>query len=126
VIGCNTFLTAGHCVCEPFGEVCQPGGAGAPDPTKFFVFLQHGGIFAVSSIDVRSDFLFPVGDVALVHLASPVTGVRPTPLNATAVPGPGTPGQIVGFGDSGTALDYGLKRTGGVTTAQCTPDLSPV
>src|SRR5262245_19218751 len=50
LIGCQTFLTAGHCVCDTFGGACQPGGPWAPDPTQFFVFLQHAGIFAVSSI----------------------------------------------------------------------------
>lgn len=120
LIGCETFVTAAHCVCDTVGSECQPGGPHAPDPTGMWVFLQHAGIFAVSSVTVRSDYDFPNGDVALLHLASPVTGVRPTPLDRTRTPGVGGQGTIVGFGSSG-GQDYGLKRVGQITTAPCTP-----
>src|SRR6185295_18265386 len=57
LIGCNTFLTAAHCVCDTEGRDCQ--GAGAPNPSGYLVFLQHGGIFAVSSIAVNPNYSFP-------------------------------------------------------------------
>lgn len=125
LIGCQTFLTAAHCVCDGTGGDCQPGGLLAPDPAAFHVFLQHAGIVAVSSIAVRSDFDFPVGDLAVVHLAAPVTGIAPAPANHTASPPAGMDGTIVGFGRSGGGnFDYGLKRVGHVTMAPCTDDVS--
>ncbi len=120
LIGCETFLTAAHCVCDTIGGECQLGGPAAPDPAGFWVFLQHGGIFAVTSIAVRPDYYFPRGDVAVLHLASPVSGVRPAPIDRTETPSVGTPGTIVGFGSSG-GVDYGLKRVGQITSAPCTP-----
>jgi hypothetical protein len=122
-VGCETFLTAAHCVCATNGALCQSGG-GAPDPGDWLVFLQHAGFFAVESIAVRSDFAFPVGDVAVLRLAAPVSGIAPTPI-ATAPPALGTPGTIAGFGRSGGSnYDYGLKRFGDVVTASCSGGIS--
>ncbi len=124
LIGCETFLTAAHCVCETNGAGCQSG-PGAPNPADWLVFLQHAGFFAVESIAVRSDFAFPVGDVALLRLAAPVDGIAPTPIAASAAPPFGTPGTIAGFGRAGgSSYDYGLKRFGDVTTASCTGSIS--
>lgn len=121
MIGCSTFLTAAHCVCSGGGPDCQPGEPGAPSATGYFVFLQHAGVFAVSSIAVPPDYDFPVADVAVITLASPVTGFRPTPIHVAGSPANGTPGTIVGFGRQGDFVDdYGLKRVGNVTTAPCT------
>ena len=123
MIGCSTFLTAAHCVCDGLGTQCQPGDPGAPDPAGYFVFLQHAGLFAVDSIAVRTDFDFPTGDVAVVTLSAPVTGIRPTPLQRSGAPAFGTAGAIVGFGRSGDGNDdYLLKRVGAVATADCAPD----
>lgn len=108
LIGCQTFLTAGHCV------------EGNLDPASYSVFLQHAGFFRVSSIALHPTFNFPVGDVAVLRLTTPVTGVAPTPINAASRPAFGTSGTIVGFGRSGGGFDYGLKRAGAVTTASCT------
>ena len=127
LIGCDTFLTAAHCVCEGDGPDCQP--PHAPNPAQFVVFLQHAGFFAVSSVAVRSDYNFPVGDVAILKLATPVNGIAPTPLNDTMSPDPGTEGTIAGFGRSGGGggnADYGLKRVGKVSTASCAPGQSDV
>jgi hypothetical protein len=118
LIGCSTFLTAAHCVC--------PSGACTPSPSGFQVYLAQAGVFAVSSITVRPDFAFPVGDLAVVKLAKPVNGVRPSAIDAVQAAPSGTAGTIVGFGRStGTTFDYGLKRFGAVTTGACPPFVSP-
>jgi hypothetical protein len=123
LIGCDTFLTAAHCVCDLTGADCQ--GAGAPHPGDFVVFFQHAGFFAVSSVAVHPTFDFPVGDVAVLKLATPVTGIAPTPINTNQVPPPGTPATIVGFGRSGDPnFDYGIKRAGAVVTAPCQAGVS--
>jgi hypothetical protein len=123
LIGCETFLTAAHCVCDFDGAECT--GPSPPDPADFLVFLQHGGFFAISSIALRSDYDFPVADVAVLKLAAPVSGIPPTPINATSTPAFGTPGTIAGFGNSGDRNDdFGLKRFGAVVTQSCTAGLS--
>jgi hypothetical protein len=123
MIGCETFLTAAHCVCGGNGQTCN--GPGAPDPADYSVFLQHAGFFGVSSISLRSNYDFPVADVAVLKLTTPVNGIPPTPINTTASPSSGTPGVIVGFGSSGGArTDYGLKRSGSVSTATCASGIS--
>ena len=75
--------------------------------------------FAVSSVALHPSYNFPVADVAVLKLATPVTGVSPTPINAASTPPFGTAGTIAGFGRSGGGSDYGLKRSGAVTTASC-------
>jgi hypothetical protein len=113
LIGCQTFLTAAHCVEDD------------ADPAHYFVFLQHGGIFAVSSLTIHLDYSFPVADVAVLKLSVAETGISPTPINTNAVPPPGTSGIIVGFGRAGgTDFDYGLKRYGVVSTAPCIDGIS--
>jgi hypothetical protein len=122
LIGCQTFVTAAHCVCDFDGAACQSG-PGAPDPADWLVFFQHAGFFAVQSIALQPSFDFPADDVAVLTLAAPVSGVTPTPL-AAAEPPLGTEGTIVGFGRSGGgAEDYGLKQRGSVVTAACEPSL---
>ncbi len=123
LIGCETFLTAAHCVCDSTGADCQSG-AHAPNPSDYVVFLQHAGFFAVSSIAVRPDFDFPVGDVAVLKLGTPVTGIAPTPIDGTEAPPFGSSATIVGFGRDAGASDYGLKRAGDVTMAACTTGVS--
>jgi hypothetical protein len=114
LIGCNTFLTAAHCVED------------STNARRYLVFLQHAGFFAVDSIVIEPGYTsgnWPARDVAIVHLAEPVEGIRPTPINTTN-PNPFIPeaGTIVGFGRSGASDagdDYGLKRVGGVDTITC-------
>jgi Trypsin/Bacterial pre-peptidase C-terminal domain len=107
LIGCQTFLTASHCV-EGLG------------PQSFRVFLPHAGFFTVTSIAMHPDFDFPNADVAVLKLATAVNGIPPTPINTTGAPPPGTPAIIAGYGRSGDPnFDYGLKRFGAVTTASC-------
>ena len=101
LIGCETFLTAAHCVCP--SELAPCIGPDAPDPSTMGVFFQHAGFFSVTSIALRPDFDFPVGDVAVLKLGTPVTGIAPTPID-TLGPACGTTGTIVGFGRSGGSL----------------------
>jgi hypothetical protein len=124
LIGCETFLTAAHCVCDTIGSECQTGGVHQPNPSQYVVFFQHAGFFAVSSISVRSDFNFPVGDIAVIKLASPVSGIAPTPVDVTGAPAFGASARIVGFGRNAGASDYGLKRAGAVTMASCVAGIS--
>ena len=117
MIGCETFLTAGHCVCNTVGSECQPGGIAEPDPSDFAVFLQHAGFFEVVSIAVHPSYDFPGADVAVLKLGQPVTAIRPTPINTVQSPPDGSSATIVGFGRSGGGtFDYGLKRVGAVET----------
>jgi hypothetical protein len=123
LIGCSTFLTARHCVDS---EIDAAGPARPEEFANYRVFLQHAGVFGVTAIATRTDYAFPFADLAVVTLAQPVNGVTPTPINSAMTVANGTEGVIVGFGRSGgTRSDYGIKRTGFVTTAACDdPDLS--
>ncbi len=124
LIGCETFLTAAHCVCPPEKAPCQ--GDDAPDPFNATLFFEHAGFFSADSIAVHPSFDFPAGDVAVVRLGFGVSGIAPSPLRATPV-GPGTAGTIVGFGTAGGGDDVtGLKRDGAVTTITCDGGLDDV
>jgi hypothetical protein len=123
LVGCNTVLTAAHCVC-PGDDVACRSGVGLYDPGDLVFFLPHAGPFGLRSLAVHPRFQFPVGDVAVLGLAQPVTGVRPLALADRKLP-PGSPGVIVGFGRSdGASFDYGLKRAGEVVTEACAEGIS--
>ena len=113
MIGCQTFLTAAHCVDDDL------------DSSNYSVFLQHAGVFSVSNYFPHDDYRalgqgVVVADIAVVQLATAVNGIAPASIHDTAVIAPGTVGTIVGFGrSSGSAPDSGLKRAGTVTTAVC-------
>jgi Trypsin len=125
LIGCQTILTAAHCVCDAEGSDCQPGQAREPRPGRYFVFLQHAGTFAVDRIVVHPDYRTDVADIAVLHISTPVTGIAPTPINRTGSPPHGMTGTVVGFGRQGGAVsDYGLKRTGTVTLDACANGIS--
>jgi hypothetical protein len=124
LIGCETFLTAAHCVCPTDGVDCT--GANPPDPSAYLVYLQHGGFFTVTGIELRSDYDFPIADVAVLKLGNRVEGIRPTPIDTTGI-GLGVNGIIAGFGRTGgSASDYGIKRAGAVITASCPSGVSDV
>ena len=108
MIGCETVLTAAHCV-EP----------GHPS----FVFLPHAGLFPVASLALNPA---PGGlqvyrkDLAVLKLGAPITGIRPSALNTMGPVPDGTLGTIVGHGFT-LANELGLKQVGKVTTSPC-PD----
>ena len=111
LIGCHTFLVAGHCVDDP-------------DPTHYLVYLQNVGLVPVAGITRHPNFLeatFPRYDVAVLKLDDWVTGVDPMPINQTdPVPFIPATGTIVGFGQTqGNGNDYGIKRAGTVHTKSC-------
>lgn len=129
LIGCETFLTAAHCVCtgpdgHTFLDAASCVAAGLPTPASdLIVFFQNAGFFRVSNVAINPDFNFTVGgDVAVLQLAAPVAGIAPSRINIAQKPPYGTPGIIVGFGGAGgsdNAATLGIKRVGGVTTAAC-------
>lgn len=119
LIGCETVLTAAHCVCLGVGTECQAGGSELVNADDLQIFAQHAGFVGVDTIHVPSTYEFGVtDDVAILKLSTPVTGIEPTPINETASPGIGSLGTIVGFGAD--EEDFGLKRTGKVELATCT------
>ncbi len=108
MIGCETFLTAAHCVEDSL------------NPANYTVFLQHGGFFSVTSIEMHPSYSFPVADVAVLKLGAPMVGIAPTPIDTTGGHALGTAATIAGFGRSGgIANDYGVKRHGAVELANC-------
>ena len=120
LIGCDTVLTAAHCVCEGFGAQCPNG----PTSEPLHVFFQNAGFFRVASVATHPDYNeYIEHDLAILRLAEPVTGVRPVPV-ASAPVGTGEPATIVGFGRTGGEVyEYGIKRRGEVVTTSCSPDL---
>ena len=118
LIGCRTFLTAAHCV------------VGDTDPSHYQVYLQNAGVVAVTGVTYNPSYSGTLSgnDVAVLTLAADVTGVTPTPINAThdlAALGVGFAGTIVGFGQTSvTGRDFGIERYGAVQTANCLPALT--
>ncbi len=126
LVGCQTFLTAAHCICTIPGVVALDGAEcnARPDrldPARFRVFFQHAGVFQVSAVAVNPSYLpDTASDLALLRLASPVDGITPTAINTTAKPAFGTAGTIVGFGATAVELQNGgIKRVGSVATSSC-------
>jgi len=125
LIGCRTVLTAAHCVCGDHlgGVEC----AARPDLVSAAgksVFFQHAGLFALSGVAVHPAYnrYSGVSDLAILHLATPVTNIAPSPLNRTTPSPLGLTGEIVGFGSTRTnSADDGIKRRGFVRTAPCDP-----
>jgi hypothetical protein len=114
LIGCETFLTAAHCV------------EGDTTASHYQVYLQNGGIHDVASITYHPSYTGLSGrDVAIVKLAAPVSGIDPTTLNTTHnldAMGVGLDGVVAGFGRTGGGSDYGIKRYGEIVTADCDTD----
>ena len=123
LVGCQTFLTAAHCVCPGTGAACQ--GAAAPTPAGRTVYFAHAGFVPIESITVHPDYDFPVADLAVIRLAAPVTAIAPARVNDVGTPPFGTSGAIVGFGwQTAAARDTGVKRVGSVSTAPCAGGIS--
>ena len=97
-------------------------GENAPSADGLAVYLQHVGRVEVESVAVPPDYEFGfAGDIAVLKLAEPVTGVTPTPINDQADPGFGTETVLVGFGTDDTAGGgvAGIKRTVQAETRRC-------
>ena len=130
LIGCSTVLTAAHCICtDPkTGRTLTGAECGARsdllDPATKLVYFQSAGRFAVASVAVNPTFSFGnQGDVAIVRLAAPVTGIAPSAIDTTAKPAVGTPATLAGFGvTEDPASGAGIKRSGSLTVAACNVD----
>lgn len=121
LIGCDRFLTAAHCVVLP-----QP-----LDPAQTFVFFQTRGFVGVTSAVVSPDYdssTLGDGDLALLTLSSPLTGIAPALLNDTVKPALGTDIVIAGWGGVGDAnqnlagTGRGMLRFGNNVSAECEPN----
>jgi hypothetical protein len=131
LIGCQTVLTAAHCVCTLPNDTTLDGAACAAradlvTPAGKSVFFQHAGTFTVSRVAVDPAFIPDTqSDLAILHLSAPVTNIAPSPVNRVSSPSLGMAGEIVGFGVTlGSASDDGIKRKGNVVTASCQPPSS--
>lgn len=123
VVGCQTVVTAAHCVCDQdgTGAACADGEF-FRDLSDAVVFLPQAGSFAIESFAIAPGYQFSVGgDIAWLGLQRPLRSVRPLPINETARPPLGTAATIVGYGSSQDgANDAGIQRMGAVTTTSCT------
>jgi trypsin/pre-peptidase len=121
LVGCRTVVTAAHCVCPTTGKECQ----NLDVPPSLFVYFAHAGFFTVESIRVHRDYRFPTADLAVLQLATTVTGIEPLLPNDVDAPELGSDGTIVGFGwETAATADSGLKRDGAVATASCAKGVS--
>lgn len=126
LVGCSTFVTAAHCICT---DIAGAGTCAKPDRRcehSLEVFLQHAGLFTVRNVAVDPDFAFGTrGDVAVITLDKPVTGIAPSRINLGQRVAPGTHGTVVGFGrtsaETSSAHDAGLKRFRSIATEDCPP-----
>lgn len=120
LIGCRTFLTAAHCICGDSlpGDECE-NRPDLLDPSNKAVFFQHAGVSAVTDVTVHPDYEFGTGsDLAVLRLATPIPGIRPSRINQTGRPAHGSVGAIVGFGiTGGNSQEVGLKRAKGIPEA---------
>jgi hypothetical protein len=125
LIGCETVLTAAHCVCPSTADTAaQCRRDGGPDPGAIVFLPQFAPMVRARSVTVHPEYDFGRGgDLAVVKLEQPVSGIAPMAVNAGAKPPLGTPGGIVGYGRIGghpsTQPEVGIKRTGAVISAQC-------
>lgn len=125
LIGCRTLLTAAHCVCQDqntllTGVQCSQR-PDLLDPAGKIVYFHHAGLFSVSSVVVDPDFVFgQTSDLAVIKLASTVTGIAPSPINTSERPAVGSREVIVGFGVTESAdSSSGIKRAGNLIIAPC-------
>ena len=129
LIGCQTVLTAGHCACLVAPDSCCnsfvhpedcelaydiPADTGA---NRIRVFFQNGGLAEASTIALGA------GDVAMIRLKEPVSGIGPAPLNRESQPVPGVSAMAAGFGleryIDGIPQGAGIKRTALVPLISC-------
>src|SRR5262249_59437746 len=130
LIGCETVLTAAHCVCaDETDTYATCVASGLVDPQKIGFFFQHIGRIGARSVSIHPQYSSPAssGDVAIIKLATPVSGITPARLATAEHTAPGTSGTVVGFGrTSGNTFPTGLgiKRVAPVVTVRC-PDYIP-
>ena len=126
LVGCQTFLTAAHCVCPARAmdhASCLAEG-GPTDPARLVAFFPEAGFVRVSRVAINPAYDFGVaGDLAVVKLAEPVTGIQASAIATAQAPPLGTAGVIVGYGGTGGRLNpgVGVKRTGRLSTGSCEP-----
>lgn len=119
LIGCQTALTAAHCVCPPGSN----GSSCVPLSPPGLLFFQHSGFYGISSVAVHPGWVSPGGalgrhDLAVLRLSAPVAGVQPTPLNLAAKPANGTQALLAGFGTT-SSRPAGVKRAGLAVLTAC-------
>lgn len=115
LVGCDTFVTAAHCVCADVQTCNQPFA-----PSSLWVYLQNAGVYGVESVTAQPGYQFPgFGDIAVIKLTEPVKGIVPTPI-ITSNPPVNAQLTIVGYGltfnDEG---DSGIKREGALQRVSC-------
>lgn len=130
LIGCETVLSAAHCVCPDQGTTYQKCiQAGVADPATSLVFFQHVGFVGVQSIAVDPEYSsFIAGDLAVIKLRQPVSGITPLPINTAVRPAMGMNQTIVGFGrDEGMSMlsGLGVKRSATVSLTTCPSGIPP-
>jgi len=120
LVGCRTAITAAHCVCDATGTGASCGGGEfVVDPTSVAFFLSQAGFFPVDSIEIPPGYAFSQqGDAAVLHLGTPLRGIRPRHINELARLPYGAFGTIVGFGLSENT-DFGIRRQGTISTISC-------
>lgn len=123
LIGCRTVLTAAHCMCETATNYAECVAEIGDHECDWRFYFQHSGLHHVRDVYINPAYVPGVGgDLAIVRLAEPVTGVEPArlhdgfPFNILH----GTEGVIAGYGStSDTRLNAGIKRVGSIVTAEC-------
>lgn len=110
LIGCQTAVTAAHCVCSQ--PPCNPVPNGE-------VYFQHSGIYPVVGVSVNPGWAgLGREDLAVLRLGAPVAGVQPSRLNTVGKPAVGVSTLLAGFGTTPTGPE-GLKRSGLAVLASC-------
>lgn len=125
LIGCETVLTAAHCVCpDGADDTYARCAARSYDPEDMSFFFQHAGFFTGRSVVINRQFEFTEGgDLAIVKLSEPVTGIQPQEIDTSRSPNDGTTATVVGFGTTGEFAiippGVGVKRIASVVTSDC-------
>lgn len=109
LVGCNTFLTAAHCVEED------------TDAKNYVVFFQHGGFYEIENIQwPTKEYVFPTADIAVLTLRRSVERIEPMAIEQQGAPTAGTEAFVIGFGrTAGDRRDSGIKRLGRVMMSSC-------
>lgn len=132
LIGCETVLTAAHCVCPEGADTaaaCRLAGIAPAEKVGFF--FQHAGfVIGVRSVTIHPQYeKAESGDLAIIKLNDPLTGIAPQEIDTVRQPAAATAATIVGFGRTGEAATIppgvGIKRIGSVVTSRCERDVVP-